>query len=531
MPAAAKSRLRRFAWVLEALALVGLGALAWSSPPPKFPPESVSEQQTPEGLARGYAVGRKVPPDYFTVQNADGRIFRIGYDTDGDGNPDEFVNLDEVPLAESVHLVLVLDGMPHSVAEAYRKKGGLRLLHPPSRLVSVYPAFTDLALTDAFASARCIAFEAVHFDHRLNQVVGTDLDYLSLRNESWARDCDYRAATLWDPFAYLLPQNVFEREMGEVRDLLESKKRGMAVAYLVSTAGLATREGEAGLLKILDAVDRLCEELVWRTRGHAKITIFSDHGHTMTPCKRVDFKTFLTAKGWKPSVRLVGPRDVVQVEYGLVTTALFAAKDQAGLAADLAQCPGVRFASYLEGAAAVEPRQARPARVAVRASGGFATVERKGDAYRYQAAQGDPLGLLPVFAELKAAGKLDAEGFAADGPLFEATAQHIYPDACDRLWRAFHGLADEPADVIADLDWGYFAGSQPRSDLLPSVASTHGDLERISSTAVFMSTLGPAPPAFRNRDVPAVMRHLTGGPWPPVRTAIPEAREKAASAK
>jgi len=520
MPAAAKSRVRRFAWVLEALALVGLGALAWSGTPPRFPPESVTEQQTPEGWARGYAVGRKVPPDYFTVQNTDGRIFRIGYDTGGDGKPDEFVNLDEIPLSESVHFVLVLDGMPHSVVEAYRKKGGLRLFYPPSRLVSVYPAFTDLALSDAFASARCIAFEAVHFDHRLNQVVGTDLDYLSLRNESWARDCDYRAATLWDPFAYLLPQNVFQREMGEVRDLLERKTRGMAVAYLVSTAGLATREGEAGLLKVLDAVDRLCEELVWRTRGHAKITIFSDHGHTMTPCKRIDFKTFLTAKGWHAGVRLDGPRDVVQVEYGLVTTALFAAQDRAGLASDLAQCPGVRFASYLEGAA-----------VAVRAPGGFATIERKGDAYRYQAAQGDPLGLLPIFAELKAAGKLDAEGFAADGPLFEATAHHIYPDACDRLWRAFHGMADEPSDVIADLDWGTFAGSQPRSDLLPSVASTHGDLERISSTAVFMSTLGPAPPAFRNRDVPAVMRQLTGGAWPPVRAATSESRERAASAK
>jgi hypothetical protein len=281
------------------------------------------------------------------------------------------------------------------------------------------------------------------------------------------------------------------------------------VAYLVSTAGVATREGEAGLIRVLDEADRLCEELVWRTRGRAKITLFSDHGHTMTPCKRIDFRPLLAAKGWQVSDRLDGPRDVVLVEYGLVTNALFATKDRAGLAADLAACQGVRFASYLDGAAVV-----------VRAAGGLARIERKGDRYRYDAVQGDPLGLLPVFKKLKAEGKLDSGGFAADRPLFEATALHIYPDACDRLWRAFHGLAEETPDVIADLDWGWFAGSESLAKMIPGVASTHGDLERTSSTAVFMSTLGPAPPILRNRDVPAVMQSLTGQSWPPVREGV-----------
>ena len=510
MPAPAKSRVRRFAWVLEALALAGLAALAFYGPPPKFPPEPVSVQQTPDGMVQGYAVDRKGSPDYFTVQNAEGRIYRIGYDSGADGKPDRFVNLDEIPLSESLHFVLILDGIPHSVAEAYRKKGGLRLFHPPSRVISTYPAYTALAFADAFADAPCSAFEAIHYSHSLNKVVGGDLDYLSLANEVWARNCDYRLTTLWDPFAYLVPEKIFQKEVREVCDLLDRRQNGVLVAYLVSTAGVATREGEAGLIRVLDAADRLCGELIWRTRGRAKITLFSDHGHTMTPCNRIDFHPFLAAKGWHPSVRLDGPRDVVLVEYGLVTTALFATKDSAGLAADLAQCRGVRFASYLDGAA-----------VAVRAPGGFATVERRGDSYRYEAAQGDPLGLLPVFASLKAGGKLDADGFAADRPLFEATALHIYPDACDRLWRAFHGLTQEPPDVIVDIDWGWFAGSESLAGMIPGVASTHGDLERLSSTTIFMSTLGPAPPVLRNRDLPGVMRQLTGRPWPPVREGRP----------
>jgi hypothetical protein len=506
MPVARKSRVWRLGRALEALALLSLAAVALWGVSLTFPAAPASTQQAPDGLVRAYAVGRKAPSDYFTVQNAEGRIFRIAYDTTGDGKPDEFINLDDFPVADCRHLVIVLDGMPYDLVEAYRRQGGLRLFHPPSRVISTYPAFTDLALSDAFASARCTAFESVHFDHRLNKVVGGDIDYLSLKNESWARDCDYRAATLWDPFSYLVPEKVFRRELGDVLDLLDRKDRGLHVAYLVSTAGLATREGEAGLLKTLDAIDRLCEEWVWRSHGRAKITLFSDHGHTMKQCERIDFQSFLAGKGWRVSDRLDGPRDVALVEYGLVTNALFAVKDRAGLAADLVQCQGVRFASYDDGAT-----------VAVRAPGGFATVERRGDAYRYRAAQGDPLGLLPVFEKLKAEGRLDADGFAADRPLFEATALHVYPDACNRLWRAFHGLADETPDVIADIDWGWFAGSQSRAAMLPSVASTHGDLERTSSTAFFMSTLGPVPPIFRSRDVPGVMRDLTGQPWPPVR--------------
>ncbi|MCX5684431.1 MAG: hypothetical protein NT049_12200 [Planctomycetota bacterium] len=360
MPAPAKSRIRWLGRALEALALLILAALAFWPLPSIFPPGPPAAQQTPEGAVRAYAIGRKAPPDYFTVQNADGRIFRIGFDSNGDGKPDTFINLDEIPLAGSLHFVLLLDGVPYNVVEAYRRKGGLRLFHPPSRVVSVYPAYTALAFADVFAEAPPTAFEAIYYSHRLNKIAGGDIDYLSMANEPWIRNCDYRLAAVWDPFAYLVPEKVFQRELGDVRGLLAGKDRGVLVAYLVSTAGVATREGEAGILRVLDETDRLCEELIWRTRGRAKITVFSDHGHTMTPCKRVDFRPLLTAKGWQVSDHLDGPRAVVQVEYGLVTTAIFATQDRAGLAADLATCQGVRFASYFDGAA-----------VAVRAAGGL----------------------------------------------------------------------------------------------------------------------------------------------------------------
>jgi hypothetical protein len=50
-----------------------------------------------------------------------------------------------------------------------------------------------------------------------------------------------------------------------------------------------------------------------------------------------------------------------------------------------------------------------------------------------------------------------------------------------------------------------------------TIASTHGDLERVASTATLISTIGPLPPVLRIRDLPQAMQALTGQPWPPAR--------------
>ena len=488
-----------------ALALLAATLATGCAMPLQFPTAPLSVQETPDGHVRSYAVTHPGKADSFATENADGRTVRIAYDPMGEGKPTTFVNLDEIRLPDCRHVVIVLDGMPYDVVEAYRKKGGLRLFYPPSRMIPPYPAFTDLSLSDAFASARCFAFEALHFDHHLNRIVGGDSDYLSMKNESWARKCDYRADTLYDAISYMYPEPVFHKELADVLKLLDLHDRSTVIMYFVSTAGLATRQGEAGQIKIIEAIDRFCEEMTWRTRGLMKFTIFSDHGHTMQTCKRIDFKSQLTAKGWRVADHLEKPRDVVLVEYGLVTNAIFCTKDRPALAGDLAQVKGVRFACYEDGGT-----------IAVRAANGNATIERRGDSFRYRAAEGDPLKLLSIFEKLKADGKLDADGFAPDRVLFDATATHIYPDACERLWRGFHGLVEEVPDVIADIDRGYFAGMESRANAVGgTIASTHGDLERVSSTAVLMSTAGPLPPILRVRDLPKAMQMLTGQSWPP----------------
>jgi len=493
------------------LAVAGLLAAGCGSAV-RFPAVLLSENDTPAGHVSSYDTNSDKKADYFTMQGADGRIVRIAYDqTMQRGEPDSFVNLDEIAPTEARHVVFILDGIGYDTIREFRQEGRLRLFHPPAPVISTYPAMTDIALADVFQSVPVTGFEAVYFDHQANRLVGGDGDYLSLRNEDWARRVDYRAGTLTDPFAYLYPNAIFGQEIGDFLKLFDQRDRPVLTAYLVSTAGLGTREGRAGQRKALDGLDRLCEDLVRQTRGLVKITLLSDHGHTLQPCRRIDFRTFLAGKAWRIADRLERPRDVVPVEYGLITYTSFATRDRAALAADLVKHPGVDLVAYGEGE-----------RVVVEKADARATIERRGDAYRYVAEKGDPLDLAPLIEKAKGTGggpPFDADGFAPDRRWFALTHSHTYPDPLDRLWRAFHGAAEHVPDVVADLKECYCAGSASRAGFFASIASTHGDLKRKSSTAFILSTAGAVSlpegrPALRSRDLPPVLQNLTGRPWP-----------------
>jgi len=499
----APCRLRLSAIRLAALGLLAACVAAGCAGPIRFPAAPLAEKETAGGLVRAYDTNGDKAADFFTFMGSDGRITRIGYDTTGDSAADSFVRLDEPTFADCRHVVLVLDGVPLHLVREFQSRGRLRLFYAPSRVVSTYPAMTDLALAEVFRSTKPLGYESLYYNHRAERLMGGNGDYLSLKNEAWARRVDYRAGTTLDPLAYLYPRWAFDRELEDFDKVLARRDSKTVVAYFVSTAGLATRDGAAGIEKVLDAVDRLALRLVAESRGLVKITVLSDHGHTLARCERIDFRRFLADKGWRVTDRLQGPKDVVPVEYGLITYASFAARDRPALAADLLQHRGVRFAIYPDGE-----------RVIVRTRNAEAHIENQDGRYRYEATGGDPLQLLPVLERLRAEGKMDSGGFVADRDLFLATADHVYPDAVDRLWRAFHTMAENVPDVVADLQAGFYAGAAARAAWFPTASSTHGDLERLSSTAFLMSTGGRLPEPLRSRDVPDAIERLTGGPWP-----------------
>jgi len=487
--------------------MLALVLAAGCASPVRFPAAPLASEPAETGFVESYDTDGDGRADYFTTQDEAGRVVRIAYDTTGDGKPDAFVDLDAIPLSQCRHVTFILDGIGYdTVAEVWRE-GRLRLFYPPNRIISTFPNMTDLALADVFGTVRPDAYEVVHYDHRTDRIVGGNADYLHFKNEAWARRVAYRAGALMDPLAYLYPDVIFNAELAGFLRIFDRRDRMELFAYFVSVAGLGTRQGAEGQRKVLDRVDRLVQELVWRTRGLVKVTMLSDHGHTLARAERVNFRPLLAEKGWRVVARLERPRDVVPIEYGFVTYASFATRDRAGLAADLAGHPAVDLVTYDGGEAVV-----------VEKPGAKATVERRGRRYRYRAEKGDPLELGPIVEKMKADGVLDADLFADDAEWFKRTVVHRYPDPLNRLWRAFHGVVEQPPDVVASLKENFFATTEWRLIWIPFVASTHGDLARASSTAFIMSTAGPLlepGAAARTMDEPAIFEKLEGRPWPP----------------
>ena len=487
-----------------------IGLAAGCAAPVRFPAEPMTSTPAGAGSISAYDTDSDERTDYITMQESDGRTVRIGYDTTGNGEADSFVDLDPIAVADCRHVVIILDGIGYDTVKAFQDGGGLRLFHRPAPVISTFPAMTDIALNDAFQAVRCRACEAVHFNHKANRLEGGDADYLAMTDEDWVRCTDYRAGTLVDPLAYLFPGHYFKEELAEFRKRFDRRDRPRFVAYFVSTAGLGTRDLIDGQHEVLRAIDHLAEELVWKTRGLVKVTLLSDHGHTLVRGTWIDFREFLRDKGWIIRDRLDGPRDVVPIEYGLVTYASFATHDRAALAATLLEQEGVDLVTYPERDVVV-----------VASAGGKAVIERRGDRYRYRAASGDPLRLADIIAGARTRGNVfDADGFADDRAWLGLTAAHAYPDALDRLWRAFHGQTEHVPDVIASLKEGYNAGLASRAWRFPDGASTHGDLGRKSSTAFIMSTTCPIRTEWqplRCRDLPGILDDLTGRPWPPAR--------------
>jgi len=473
------------------------------TPIPNFPVEPMtSDAAGPERLA--FDVNGDGRADYWQRCNAQGRKRLLEFDDDADGKPDTQVDLDAIPGSECPHFVIVLDGVPYKLIHELYEQGRFRLFRPPSRLISCFPSMTDLALARAFHAEQPLACEALFLDPERNRLSNGNAVYLSMRNAMWAKKLDYRCSVWLDANAYLSPSYVFARELEGMLKTFRTVEKDQVIAYTVATAGLGTRGGAEAIRKYLVTVDRLCEQLVYERRGRVKLSLFADHGHNMTRCRRVSLKSYLAKAGFHVTNSLRKPEDVVVIEYGLVTYAALYTKDPAGVSQALLEHPAVELACYPQGD-----------KIVVRDAKGEATIEHKDGRYRYRLVRGDPLELRGIIEQLGDRGKVTADGFVDDRALFEATVTHIYPDPLARIWLAFHGLVRWPPDLLVSLRDGYVNGSKMFNFFIGGVTSTHGSLNRVNSTTFAMSMLGELPPAMRLEEVfPALERARSGGAVP-----------------
>jgi hypothetical protein len=436
--------------------------------------------------------------DFWQYQH-DGRKTALAFADDA-GNPGPRIDLDDLDPASVPHFIIAMDGVPFELVQELHEAGSFRLFYPPARVICCFPSMTDLALSELFQTGRCLAYQATYYDRARGAMSDGNATYLGGKNCPWLAKMDYRCSFWWDVKVYLDPQSVFDHELdGMMKTFRAVDTNREACAYSVGTAGLGTRGGRQAILEYLQTIDRLCEQLVYERKGRVKITLTADHGHNLVVNKRLTLDDVLKECGYRKTKAVRGPKDVVAVAYGLVTYAALFTQDPQGVAGCLVNHEAVEFACYPEGDAVV-----------VRTADEFARIRKGSQGFTYDASEGDPLRIVPILDDLRAAGHVSETGEVDGDAMFAATIDHYYPDPLRRVWDAFHELVDNPPDVIVNFRDGVCHGSGFFYAMVGQMTSTHGSLNRMNSTTFAMTMLGELPEAMSSRDVYPALERLRG---------------------
>ena len=452
-------------------------------------------------------------------------------------------------------LVICLDGVPLGVLQNLWDRGHFREFYRPSAVVSVFPSDSETALTTVLHVAPPAGYEHRYFDRSRNEIRAGAWVTLTGAHIPYIAALDYDPPGWAKALPYLLPRKTYRADLGRLRKQFLASSQRVFVAHISASDSLlhmlTTPQVEPFLIEFEDLV----RELYLDARGEFGVLVFSDHGNTQTVSRAAPLEKFLQQRGWRLRNRLEGSRDVAVPAYGLIGFIAVYCQDDAtaSLARDLAVLEGVDllvFRDSAEGTAGQAFLPVRPSKqdtaepaialvgpgahlstgqasMAVLAKGGATILSASGRAHLawsadgsrfwYDATRGDPLELLPIFAQLRARGQLAANaaasrsagdlpaeyqaaaGPAADADLFAATWAGHYPDAAARIrdWATNH--VQNRANILVSLKPGYFYGAGIFQHIV-RFTGTHGALDAPSSLGFAMATR-PLPAAVRLADL------------------------------
>lgn len=456
------------------------------------------------GRIISFDMDRDGQADYWQRFDSAGRKVELRF-SQQPGEPNEVILLDRLVLQEVPHFIIALDGVPYELVEELYQQGRFRLFHPPSRVVTCFPGMTNPAFQQIFGGKKPIAYESRYFDRKRNRLIGGNDLYLSGLSANWAKSLDYRCSPKLGALSYIKPDMVFKYELQQITDMFRKAQKDTRIVYSVATAGLGTRGGREAIMKYLRTIDQWCEQIVYERRGKVKISLLADHGHSTSGQGRASFKKLLKENGYSLTDHLEKTSDVVTVEFGLVSYAVYYTDDPAGVATALLTDPRTILACY---PLVKEKTAADGLDVVVQTTDGKATVRKKQGRFGYEVEYGDPLELSDIIEQLRRKVRIDSDGFIDDRAMFEATLNHIYPDPLRRVWQAFNGLVEKPADLVICLKDGWAHGSGLFYNVIGKVASTHGSLNQSNSVTFAMTMLGELSPALRLEEVMPNLKKL-----------------------
>ncbi|MFL6209074.1 MAG: hypothetical protein ACJ74W_09500 [Pyrinomonadaceae bacterium] len=399
------------------------------------------------------------------------------------------------------HLIICVDGVGFATIEKMKAEGHYKYFRQPARMIAPFPTLTDVSLSQILHSSGAgepPGYEDSYFDVTANKMRGGVLD--RFRQDRFVagtfRDLfDYHPSALKSGLGYAAPP--FSTYLEALTDLVRLRQKFRTArgpvffAYTGASDTLAHLGGERMLRSFLARLDDTVAELIHESGEQVEVTIFSDHGNDFRAFHRAPLKDALKRAGFRREGRVRDGRSVVLPQFGLVGSAEFWTKEEneRRLAEVLAQVRGVEFAVYeQDGVVYVVGRD------------GEAVLEQRGESFRYRALKGDPLTLNETVNMLRSQGKVDTDGFIADGDWFTATCPGPQPDVVRRVFMGATKLVRNRANVLVNFADGYYSGSMAL-DFVAFLQATHGNLGRGQSLGFVMSTSRELPAYLRATDV------------------------------
>jgi hypothetical protein len=398
-------------------------------------------------------------------------------------------------------LIICVDGVGFSLIEKMRREGRFKQFREPSRMIAPFPTLTNVSMTEILTPAGAGSspgYEDRYFDVEKNRMKGGLLE--RFQSERFIKGTfrelfDYHPSAIKSGLGYAAPplSTYLESltDLARLRQKFRASREPVFFAYTGATDSLAHLGGEALLRSLLARLDETVTGILRDSPQPVEVTIFSDHGNHFRRYSRASLKSALRREGFRLENRVRDERSVVLPQYGLVGCAVLFTREtnEARLAQAMSEVKGVDFTAYETGGMAH-----------IVAQTGRATIERRGESFRYRADKGDPLGLAGTAVELRAKGLSDADGFIAGTEWFAATRDGARPDALRRIYEGLTAHVSNRANVIVNLEDGFYTGSFTM-DIFAFLQATHGNLGREQSFGFVFSTGRELPTHIRAEEV------------------------------
>ena len=392
----------------------------------------------------------------------------------------------------------------------------------PVPVVSTFPSSTSVAMVGLLRPlglGKSPGYEAKFFDWQQMKVRGGGVISYSKIEFPWREFFDWgRRKPGGSALEAVKPVKSGIKRLRKAIDEFVESEMEVSLIYLAATDIAVHVIGPDSIKRLFVELDGMLEEARARRPDRPFETlIFSDHGvaggEPLVNVSKSTKKALKTA-GFKVKKKLKKPRSVVMTPFGLVSNFEAYTRDQdtAEVAGILATVEGVDLCAYEEG----------EDRWSVVGQAGLAMVYRRnssdGIEWRYEVEGEDPLDYEVV----------TGNGWIGDEELFQATKQHRFPDALQRIADAFV-LVLNPASVVCSTGTAYMYGAGSTAAMATlgkgKLRWTHGAL----NSAATMGFLISDAEAWQAPDVARYSRALV--PFRPALSRHPKVSEPSPAAE